>query len=95
MAKKSRSRQKRRCKTKRNGHKAPEVQIATAHAPLCGLGPVITEKQVFFPIHQQVKMAQKTIDYRPTDKLVLVVLGIVAGAKAVSDINCVLRPQRA
>ena len=95
MAKKSISRTTRRCKTKRNRQRADEVKMETAHAPLCGLGEVITEKQLFSPIHQQVFIPQKTIDYRPTDKLVFVVLGIVAGAKAISDINFVLRPQRA
>ena len=61
------------------------------HAPLAALAPVIAEKQIFEPIHQQVLIPQKTVDYRPTDKLVFVVLGILAGAQSVYDINHTLR----
>ena len=43
--------------------------------------------KLFLPIHQQVSIAQKTIDYRPTDKLVLVTLGMLAGAETVYEIN--------
>ena len=46
------------------------------HAPLAALAPVMAEKHIFEPIHQQVDIRQKTRDYRPTDKLVFVTLGI-------------------
>ena len=64
----------------------------TSHATLAALGPVIAEKKVFEPIHQLVHIKQKTVDYRPTDKLVLASLGIVAGVGAVYQINTILRP---
>ncbi|MCZ6678766.1 MAG: hypothetical protein O7E52_16150 [Candidatus Poribacteria bacterium] len=54
------------------------------HAPLAALAPVISEKEIFEPIHRHIEIPQKTVDYRPTDKLVFVVLGILAGAETVS-----------
>ena len=57
------------------------------HAPLAALAPVIAEKAIFSPIHRHIEIPQKTVDYRPTDKLVFVVLGILAGAETVYDIN--------
>ena len=39
------------------------------HASLAALAPVIYEREIFQPIHQKVKINQKTVDYRPTDKL--------------------------
>jgi len=86
MAKKSIS----RCKKRR--HKKKTVSVT--HVPLCALGAVIEEKQLFAPIHQQVFISQKQLDYRPTDKLVFTMLGIVAGSESVYEINTVLRPNK-
>ena len=58
---------------------------------MAALAPVIAEKQIFEPIHRRIQIPQKTVDYRPTDKLVFVVLGILAGAETVYDINHTLR----
>ena len=77
---------------KRRKKRKQKVNHATPHAPLCALGAVLTAKSVFEPIHQQVDIPQKTLIYRPTDKLVFVALGIIAGAETISDINTVLRP---
>ena len=86
MAKKSIS----RCKKRR--HKKKTVSVT--HVPLCALGAVIEEKQLFAPIHQQVFISQKQLDYRPTDKRVFTMLGIVAGSESVYEINTVLRPNK-
>jgi predicted Zn-dependent peptidase len=61
------------------------------HASLAGLAPVIEANGIFEPLHLQVQIPQKTILYRPTDKLVFVVLGIISGSETVSDINQTLR----
>ena len=79
---------------KRRKKRKQKVNHSTPHAPLCALGEVLQEKAFFEPIHQTVDMHQKTIAYRPTDKLVFVTLGIIAGAETISAINTVLRPQR-
>ena len=68
--------------------------ITTSHVPLCALGEVIKEKQIFSEIHHQVDIPQKSLDYRPTDKLVFATLGFIAGAESVYDINQTLRPNK-
>jgi len=55
---------------------------------------VLQEKKLFEPIHRMVDIPQKTLVYRPTDKLVLATLGIMAGAETIYDINTVLRPNQ-
>lgn len=79
---------------KRRKKRKQKVTHSTSHAPLCALGEVLKEKAFFEPIHQAVDIHQKTIAYRPTDKLVFVTLGIIAGAETISDINTALRPHR-
>ena len=49
------------------------------------------KKAIFSPIHRHIEIPQKTVNYRPTDKLVFVVLGILAEAETVYDINHTLR----
>ncbi len=80
---KTRNPRRKRVRRKLTGH--------SGHAPLAALAPVIAEKQIFSPIHQQVLIPQKAVDYRPTDKLVFVVLSVLAGAETVYDINHTLR----
>ena len=68
-----------------------KIEAHSEHSSLCALAPVIVEKEVFEPIHQNVEIKQKTLIYRPTDKLVFVTLGIMAGSETVYDINHTLR----
>ena len=46
----------------------------TPHASLAGLAPLIDSKGIFDKIHQHVDIGQKQLIYRPTDKLIFVVL---------------------
>jgi len=57
----------------------------SAYASMCAIAPVIKDKKVFEVIHQKVSIPQKTVDYRPTDKLVLITLGIMSGCDVVFD----------
>ena len=77
---------------KRRKKRKQKVSHSTSYAPLCALGGVLKEKAFFEKIHQTVEIPQKTIAYRPTDKLVFATLGIIAGVATISDINTVLRP---
>jgi hypothetical protein len=49
---------------------------------------------VFDVIHQKVEIHQKKVEYKPTDKLVFVVLGIMSGCEVVFDLNRKLRVYR-
>ena len=68
--------------------------VVTPQAPLCALGEVLRVREVFQPIHETVSIPQKTVVYRPTDKLVFVVLGMLCGAETVSAIQTKVRPDR-
>ena len=89
MAKKSISR-----RSKKSKEKQQQNEITTSHVPLCALGEVIKEKHLLAPIHHQVEIPQKSLEYRPTDKLVFATLGFIAGAESVYDINQTLRPNK-
>ena len=84
---------KKRIKRKQKKSKN-EIQVNSAHASLCALAPVIGDKKIFEPIHEKVQIPQKEVFYRPTDKLLFVVLGIVSGCEAVFDLNQNLRVDR-
>ncbi len=57
-------RKKRRQRTKKRTGETP-------HASLAAMAPIIEQKGIFESIHDRVVIPQKTIDYSPTDKLVL------------------------
>lgn len=84
---------KKRIKQKRKKSKK-KIQANSAHASLCALAPVIIDKKILEPIHAKVQIPQKEVLYRPTDKLVFVVLGVVSGCEAVFDLNQSLRVDR-
>ena len=84
---KTRIAKKRKKRKEKKGH--PNSQ-----APLCALGEVVRAKEVFEPIHQGVSINQKTVVYRPTDKLVLTVIGILSGAQNLSELNTELRADK-
>ena len=86
MAKKSIAKKRKR----RNRKK----WVVTPQAPLCALGEVLRARKVFQPLHDRVHIGQKTVVYRPTDKLVFVVLGMLSGAETVSEIQTQVRPDR-
>ena len=69
--------------------------VVSSQAPLCALGKVLCAKSLFQPLHTGVNIRQKTVVYRPTDKLVFIVLGMLSGAETVSEINTKVRPDRA
>ena len=61
------------------------------NASLAAMAPIIEQKGIFQSIHDPVMIPQKTIDYSPTDKLVLVVLSQLCGHETVSEVNWTLR----
>jgi hypothetical protein len=66
----------------------------TSHASLAGLAPLIASKGIFDAIHQRVSIGQKQLLYRPTDKLIFVVLGLLGGCEHIDEINHRLRPDK-
>ena len=77
---------KNKKQNKKNNRKInTRVDTNSAYASLCAIAPVINDKNVFDVIHQKVEIHQKEVEYRPTDKLILMTLGIMSGCDVVFD----------
>jgi hypothetical protein len=66
----------------------------SARATLAALGVKICQMKLFEPITQKVQIAQKTVKYRPTEKLMDAEIAILAGAHGMVEINKRVRPDR-
>lgn len=63
----------------------------TPHATLAALGALIQQQRILDPIRHCVQIAQKTIRHSPTDKLIDALIGILAGAQGMVEINTRVR----
>jgi hypothetical protein len=67
----------------------------TSFAPLGVLGYCLSRTGFFKPLWSDLQVPVKTVDHRPEAKLVDVVVSILAGCRAVAQINTRLRPDLA
>jgi hypothetical protein len=63
----------------------------SAHASLCLLGTYLRQTGFFLPLEERVQIQQKTIKYTPVQKLEMLFVSLLAGAKAVAHTNLTLR----
>ena len=63
----------------------------SARASLGALGEYLRRCQVFAPLREQVKVAQKVVKYRVVDKLLDAVIGMLCGAKTIAQSNLTVR----
>jgi hypothetical protein len=63
----------------------------SSHASLAALGRKVSKLKVFEPIAQKVKIAQKTVKYRPSEKLMDAFISLLAGAQGLVEINKCLK----
>ena len=59
----------------------------SSHASLAALGRKVRKLKVFEPVTQTVKIAQKTVKYRPSEKLLDAFISLLAGAQGLVEIN--------
>lgn len=71
------------------------MTMTTGRASLCALGEYLRRHCFFAPLREQVKIPQKTVRYRPIDKLLDVLGGILCGAKTIAQNNVTIRTDRA
>ena len=62
-------------------------QHFSTRATLAALGVKVSEKKLFEPITEKVKIAQKTVKYTPTEKLIDAEIAILSGAHGMVEIN--------
>src|SRR5919108_419924 len=70
---------------------AKTITMTTSRASLGALGEYLKRHCFFAPLQEQVKIPQKTVRHRPTDKLLDGLLGILCGAKTISQSNVTIR----
>ena len=71
------------------------MTMTTGRASLCALGEYLRRHCFFAPLREQVQIRQKTVRYRPIDKLLDVLGGILCGAKTIAQNNVTIRTDRA
>ncbi len=67
------------------------MKLHSDHALLALIGYKCQKEQLLAPLHQELKISQKTILHSPTDKLQDCLLAIMQGAEAVYEINTRLK----
>src|SRR3954449_1424343 len=65
--------------------------MTTGRASLCDLGEYLRRHCFFAPLREQVQVPQKTVRHRPIDKVLDGLLGILCGAKTISQSNGTIR----
>jgi hypothetical protein len=70
---------------------AKESIMTTSRASLCALGEYLRRHCFFAPLREQVQIAQKTVRYRPIEKVLDALLGPLCGAKTMSQSNSTIR----
>src|SRR5919202_1038388 len=63
----------------------------SSHASLCALGSYLRQIAFFTPLEQHVHLRQKTVTYTPIQKLEMIFVALLAGAKAISHTGTTLR----
>lgn len=53
--------------------------LTTSRASLCALGEYLHRRCFFAPFHERIKIAQKVVQYHPTEKLLDGLLGMLCG----------------
>ena len=75
--------------------RAKTRSYTTPRASLVAIGTLIQQRHILDPIHQRVQIAQKTIQHTPTDKLIDALIGMLAGAEGMVEINTTVRADKA
>jgi hypothetical protein len=70
---------------------AKDIMMPTSRASLCALGEYLRRQCFFAPLREQVQLSQKTGRYRPIEKVLDGLLGILCGAKTISQSNITIR----
>ena len=68
-----------------------DITMTTSRASLCALGEYLKRHCFFAPLQEQVQISQKTVRHRPIDKVLDGLLGILCGAKTISQSNVTIR----
>src|SRR5882724_3135969 len=65
--------------------------LHTGRASLCARGEYLRRPCFFAPLREQLTIGQKTVRYRPVDKILDALVGILCGAKTIAQSNVTIR----
>src|ERR687887_1473949 len=68
-----------------------QTTMTTGRASLCALGEYLRRHCFFAPLREQVQLPQKSVRYRPIEKVLDGLLGILCGAKTIAQSNVTIR----
>jgi DDE family transposase len=68
-----------------------DSMMPTGRASLCALGEYLRRHCFFAPLREQVHIPQKMVRYRPVEKVLDGLLGILCGAKTIAQSNGTIR----
>jgi hypothetical protein len=70
---------------------AKTTTTPTGRVSWCALGAYLRRHCFFAPLREQVTIPQKTVKYRPIDKVLDGLLGLLCGAKTIAQSNVTIR----
>src|SRR5919108_3505308 len=70
---------------------AKSITTPTSRASVCALGESLRRQCFFAPLRAHVTIPQKTVRYRPIDKLLDGLWGLLCGAKTISQSTVTIR----
>jgi hypothetical protein len=71
--------------------RAEHTWVASSHASLCALGAYLRQIDFFAPLEARVHLKQKVVRYTPIQKVEMVFVALLAGAKAIAHTGTTLR----
>src|SRR5918911_381198 len=71
--------------------RAEHTWVASSHASLCALGAYLRQIDFFAPLEARVHLKQKVVRYTPIQKVEMVFVALLAGAKAIAHTGTNLR----
>jgi len=70
-------------------------QVSTQYAPLCALGQSLVATHFFIPFYAATNPLQKTVVYRPMDKILALLLSEMVGCQTLIGVNYTVKPDKA
>src|SRR5262245_13722087 len=70
---------------------AQATTLHSARASLCALGEYLRRHAFFAPLYHHVQIPQQTSKYRPVEKLLDALVGMLCGAKTIAQSNVTVR----
>ena len=74
---------------------AKDITIPTSRASLCALGEYLRRQCFFAPLREQLTIPQKTVRHHPVEKVLDALVGILCGAKTISQSKSTIRVEPA